>query len=148
MQRHIFSNVFSNWIVSMSNKGKDKTELPVNIWIDEGGKYKNSGHGKRIKFQLNHARLVQNQPNASMGLDGEVFWKTFNKRKSEINENDIKQVANFVKNNNYALNALSDGFIISDDFDEVMIKGGNPATEEQIEEQKRKVDEIMMKGVR
>ena len=128
----------------MSNKGKDKTGLPVNIWVDEGGKYKNSGRGKRIKFQLNHARLVQNQPNASMSLDGEVFWKTFDKRKSEINENDVRQVMNFVKNNKYALNALSDGFIISDDFDEVMIKGGNAATREQIEEQIKKVQEIMM----
>ena len=130
----------------MSNKGKDKTGLPVNIWVDEGGKYKNSGHGKRIKFQLNHARLVQNQPNASMSLDGDVFWKTFDKRKSEINENDIRQVINFVRNNKYALNALSNGFIISDDFDEVMIKGGDIASKEQIENQIKEVDSIMMKN--
>ena len=32
---------------------KDKTGLPVNIYLDTNGTYKRGGHGKRIKFQPN-----------------------------------------------------------------------------------------------
>jgi hypothetical protein len=35
----------------MAVSRKDKTGLPVNIYLDTNGTYKRGGHGKRIKFQ-------------------------------------------------------------------------------------------------
>ena len=48
-----------------------------------------------------------------------------------------------MKNNSYALSKVADEDIFMDQFDEVMIKGGEPATEEQIENQKILVDEFI-----
>lgn len=41
-------------IYEMANRRKRQTGLPINIWIDENGWYKLSGHGKRIKVQMNY----------------------------------------------------------------------------------------------
>lgn len=35
----------------MAVSRKDKTGLPVNIYLDTNETYKRGGHGKRIKFQ-------------------------------------------------------------------------------------------------
>jgi hypothetical protein len=40
-------------ICEMSNLLKRYTGLPVNLWIDDGGTYMNSGHAERLKFQNN-----------------------------------------------------------------------------------------------
>lgn len=114
----------------MSNKRKFQTGLPVNIWIDEGGWY--AGHAKRIKFQLNHADRMANQPSASMTLDGELVLDTYDKSVSELSKADIRAVSNFVKNNAFALDKIADEEIYMDTFDEFMIRGGEPASAEQI----------------
>lgn len=140
----MISNVINGIeIYSMANRYKHQTGLPVNVWIDERGAYEKSGHWKRIKFQINYGKRMKNQPDASMDLNGEVVWDTYDKRKSEINKDDIECVSNFVKNNSYALDKVADEDILMEDFDVVMIKGGEPATAEQIAEQKRKVDEFI-----
>lgn len=132
-----------NVIYSMANRRPYQTGLPVNIWIDEKSSYKNSGHWKRIKFQLNRGLKAYNQPEASMDLSGNVVKDTFNKALSEISINDIKQISNFVKNNSYALEKVADEDIFMDQFDIVMIKGGELASQEQLNEQKNKVDEFI-----
>lgn len=42
----------SNRFNEMAILRKDKTGLPVNIYLDTKGTYKRGGHGKRIKFQF------------------------------------------------------------------------------------------------
>ena len=79
-------------IYSMAIRYKHQTGLPVNVWIDERGAYENSGHWKRMKFQINHGNKMRNQPDASMDLNGEVVWDTYDKTVSEISTKDIKEV--------------------------------------------------------
>lgn len=136
-------DVENDWIYSMANRRPHQTGIPVNIWIDEAGAYKDGGHWKRIKFQLNHSSKVHEQPEASMDLNGEVIEDTYDKTVSEISKKEIREVSNFVKNNQYALDKVADEYIFMDQFDQVMIKGGKPATKEQIEEQKIMVDQFI-----
>lgn len=130
-------------IFSMANRRKRQTGLPVNIWIDENATYRKAGHSKRIKFQLNYGNLMIDQPNASMTLDGNVVENTYNPQVSEISKRDIQQVSNFVKNNSYALSRVADGELFLDDFDDIMIKGSEPADIIDIENQKEIVDQII-----
>ena len=133
-----------SWIYSMANIRKKRSGLPVNIWVDEGKEYLKGGHGKRIKFQINHADTVQKQFLATLKLNGELVEDTYDKTKSELNQKDINQIINFTLNNAYALNVLSEGEIFDiGDFLDVMIPGGKLATPEQIEEQKQKVLKII-----
>ena len=55
----------------MSNYRKRKTGLPVNVWIDQAENYKDGGHAKRIKFQINKADRYQNN-SCPMLLDGSI----------------------------------------------------------------------------
>lgn len=50
---------------------------------------------------------------------------------------------NFVKNNSYALDKVADQDIFMDQFDVVMIKGGELVSQSQIDELKKKVDEFV-----
>ena len=136
----------SQQLWEMSNRRKNQTGLPVNIYVDENGSYRKGGHGKRIKFQLNHGDKMQNQPFAEMMLDGSVVEETFRKNKDikiEIDKKDIKQVSNYVKNNAYALDKVADEEIFMEDYDKVAINGGKEADNEQKEKQKKAVDEII-----
>ena len=135
-------------ICSMANRRKWDTGLPVNIWIDEEKWYLIGGHGKRIKFQLNHANMVYNQPSAVMDLNGNVVVEVWNKVKndSEISLREINEVSNFVKNNSYAFDKVADEMIYMNQFDLIMIKGGKQASESAVDELKRKVDEFILKN--
>lgn len=153
--RHIISQFFIErnlmFIGSMAGKSKNEVGLPVNVYIDDSGTYRNSGHGKRLKFQMNKGNKAKEQPFASMGLylndyeTDKVFLKTYEKSKfkKELSAGDLKQVENFVKNNSYALDKVADQEIWTNQFDEVMIKGGEPATKEQIKNQKILVDKFI-----
>lgn len=130
----------------MSNRRKNQTGLPVNIYIDENGTYRAVKHSKRIKFQLNHGDKMQNQLFAEMLLDRSIVKNTFQKSKNikiEVDKKDIKQVSNYVKNNSYALDKVADEEIFMEDYDIVAIRGGEEASNEQKENQKRLVDQIV-----
>lgn len=131
------------YIYSMANRRPAQTGLSVNIWIDEKQGYKQAGHWKRIKFQLNRGKRCANQPEASMDLNGKVVEDTFNKNVCEISKKEIREVSNFVKNNQYALDKVADEDIFMDQFDDVMIKGGKPASKNEIELQKIMVDQFI-----
>ena len=152
---HIISQFFIErnllFIGSMAGKSKNEVGLPVNIYIDDSGTYRNSGHGKRFKFQMNKRNKAKEQPFASMSLylddykTDKAFLKTYEKSKfkKELSSNDLKQVENFVKNNSYALDKIADQEIWMNQFDEVMIKGGEPASQEAIENQRILVDKFI-----
>ena len=129
-------------IFSMANYRGIAVGLPMNVWIDEGKEYVCGKHSKRIKFQKDYARKIHEWNWASMTLDGKIVSETNDN--SSLSIKDEKQVSNFVKNNSYALSKIADFEITDDEFRDVMIKGGEPATQEQIEEQIRKVDEIIL----
>ena len=145
---HIFSRLFcrdfrdKEEIFCMAKLSPKKSLLTTRLYLDDNGTYKGGGHGRRIKFQ-HDKDIVDGRDWCPMDFNGEIYnpEKHF---KIKISQKEITETSNFVKNNVYALEALcdNDDFYI-DEFEEVMIPGGEPATQEQIEEQKRKTDKII-----
>lgn len=130
----------------MSNYRKRKTGLPVNVWIDQAENYKDGGHAKRIKFQINKADRYQNN-SCPMLLDGSIPDNEYQKAKANkefsISNSEINEVKNFVINNSYALDKVADQLIYEDEFDKVFIHGGAPASEEAKNKLKTEVDAFM-----
>lgn len=130
----------------MSNYRKRKTGLPVNVWIDQAENYKDGGHAKRIKFQINKADRYQNN-SCPMLLDGSIPEDELQKAKANkefsISNSEINEVKNFVINNSYALDKVADQLIYEDEFDKVFIHGGDPASEEAKNKLKLEVDTFM-----
>ena len=124
-------------IVSMSKLLPKTSKINVPLYIGDSGSYKNSGHWKRIKFKQNN-QVVDMRDWAPMNLEGEIMSK---ENEIELKPWQIKEVRNFVHNNKYILEKLCE---IEDlefsDFLQVMIPGGELATEEQLQEQKDTVD--------
>lgn len=60
-----------------------------------------------------------------------------------FNSYELNEIRNFAVNNSYALKWLMTGRISIDDFLNVMIKGGDRASEREIELQKEAVDRIV-----
>ena len=127
-------------LYEMANRRKRQTGLPVNIWIDENGWYKLGRHAKRIKVQMNYGEKMQNQPFCCMNLFGKIIKNTFKKSECEVSSKDLEQVSNYVLNNSYALDKVADEKIYMDDYDEISIKGGELASESEIENLIKEVD--------
>lgn len=133
----------------MANCRPAKTGLPVNIWIDETEAYKSGKHAKRIKFQINRNVRFQPSNTCTMTLDGNIpnmVWEKA-KRNAEfsLSTEEIDSIKNFVVNNAYALDKVADQLLWLDDFWSIFIKGGDEATDEEIQDLKGKVDEFVQK---
>jgi len=98
----IESEVESLW--SMANFRKDRSGLPVNVWLDEGQTYRKGGYGYRLKFQINKQNQVTNTELATMTIsdDPQVIGK------HELSANEIQQLKDFIKRNKTLLMQLSD----------------------------------------
>lgn len=111
----------------MANYSKLETKLPVNIWIDTGGTYRNGRRYKRIKFQLDKSIRMHSRSFGIISLaDGKVVdrEKTLARKDCELKEKDLKQLENFVQNNFFALSQIGEGFISANDFlKNLMIEG-------------------------
>lgn len=124
----------------------NKTGLPVNIFIDETEEYKHGNRDKRIRFQIN--RKVKFHPfnSCPMTLDGKIsedVWNEVKKDKTfDITDEHVEAVRNFVINNAYALDKVADQLLWLDKFWEICIKGGEKATDSEIQEMKNKTDSI------
>lgn len=147
-ERHIFSRFFNqltkerNDIFCMAKLLPKNSLLETRLYVDDNGTYKGGGHGKRIKFQ-HDKDIVDGRKWCPMDFEGNIH-NPGNKFKIKISQHEQDEISNFVKNNVYALNALCDIMDFDIDcFKEVMIPGGEPATAEQIEEQKIKTDKII-----
>ena len=138
MNDNVVEGIF---IVSMANYRGNDVNLPMNLWIDEGKEYVRGGHSKRLKFQKDHARKIHEWNFASITLDGNIIKET--NYDSDLSSKDEKMVMNFTRNNAYALSKVADFEITDDEFKAVLIKGGQPASEAEIAEQIRKVDEYI-----
>lgn len=139
----------SNWILvdeatlvcEMANKNKAQSRLPMNIWIDENQTYIRGHHSKRVKFQLNHANRINLQESGTMDLEGNLHPNNLNI--GELNWEDIKQLRNFVLNNRSALEHVADNDIWLDEIWPDFIKGGEPASFEEIQKLNHRVDELI-----
>lgn len=133
-------------LFEMANYYKEDLNLPVNLWLDEGETYRLGKHGRRIKFQINYMDKIREEYMCPMELNGEIPYKVYKKlSKSKewvISSRDLERVRNFVVNNAYALDFLADQKIRRKQFDNLVIKGGNFAGDEDVERQINLVDAV------
>jgi hypothetical protein len=125
----------------MSNLRKALTGLPMNLWIDDEGWYKESGHYKRIKFQLDHDKKLNHNLLSDMDLNGVIRVKL--PKKVALDNKSLRQLSCWVRNNKYALELLADARIWLTDIIPYLIRGGELATEEQKEKLRMKCDELL-----
>jgi len=117
----------SQKLMEMSTVRKKSSGLPVNIYLDDSMSYLRGKHSKRIKFQTDTGDKPITGSFSSMLLDGTIPKD----HKYSLASKDINDVKQFVLNNKIAIEALADMNIEIDDFKKIMIRGGEPATEEQ-----------------
>jgi hypothetical protein len=132
-------------VCEMANRWQDDTLLPMIIWIDETQSYLDGHRGKQVKFQLDTSgKLKKGRENlGSMDLNGKIHNPKSPTRLRGLSASDLNQLRNFVLNNKYALEHIADmdihiGQIWSD-----IIKGGEPASFEEIQKLNLKVDELI-----
>ena len=126
----------------MANKWQDDTNLPMIIWIDEGRLYQRGRHAKRIKFQLNTSDNVDRRKMGEMDLFGNVLEPT-GKKVGGLRQYQVHQLQNFVNNNHYALEKISDTEIRISDIWDYIIMGGEKAEQSQIDVLNATVDDII-----
>lgn len=73
-------------------------------------------------------------------LYGNIIEDTFDEKECEVSTKDLRQVSNYVLNNSYALDKVADEEIFMEDYDEISIKGGKLASEEEIDNLIKEVD--------
>lgn len=141
----IFSNIFrkgNQEIYSLARLVPKKSQLAVPLYVDDGESWKKSGHWKRLKFKQNDD-VVDSRDWAPMNFDGEIMGNP-KKLNIKIGQKEVNEIANFARNNKYALENL--GVNLSYDFGDflqILIPGGEPASQERIDELKGKVDELL-----
>ena len=126
-------------VCEMANKHKSETLLPMNIWIDENQTYIKGRHSKRVKFQLDHGNRMNLSRFGTMDLDGNLHCKDI----GELCQEDINALRNFVLNNKMALEHVADNDIWLGQIWPSIIKGGEPASFEEIQKLNLKVDELI-----
>ena len=92
-------------ICEMANLRKDRSGLPVNLWLDDTQSYKRGGHWKRIKFQTNTSNNVQS---GEMGVITIEDNPKIIEGEKLLPAKTINQILNWVKINKDALEKLSD----------------------------------------
>jgi hypothetical protein len=110
-----FTEGVFNEFLEMSALKKKRSKLPVNLYLDDTGSYKKSGHWKRIKFQGDHGDTTnfQNLITMSISDSPEIFPKNI---KIKIPVKEIEQVKQFVIKNAKLLSDLADEKIDIEDF--------------------------------
>lgn len=132
-----------NFSPKAKNVLKSETELPVNIWVDEGGTYLKGGHAKRIKFQTDTNDRIKKGNFCTMDLDG-VLQNDL-PSKCKLTTSQIDQIKNFVFNNKYVLSMLADSKILVKDVSSIWIKGGKKVSADTIKSLNDKIDELCKK---
>jgi hypothetical protein len=93
----------------MSGLRKPDTGLPVNLWLDETGAYKQGGHWKRIKFQGDYSNNINRNNLFSMTIsDDPQIMPPEAESKIKLPAKDIEKIKLFVKNNTGLLSKLAD----------------------------------------
>lgn len=139
MENWILPTDEATLVCEMANKSKAQTKLPMNIWIDENQTYIKGRHSKRVKFQLDHGNRINLSRFGTMDLDGNLHCDDI----GELSQEDINALRNFVLNNQRALEHVADNDIWLDEIWPDIIKGGEPASFEEIQKLNLKVDELI-----
>jgi hypothetical protein len=102
----------SESIVGMATFRKNRSGLPVNVYLDDSMDYKGGGHGKRIKFQPDKGDHPVTRNFATMTIADEprVIGE------HELSGKELRELTDFVKRNREALESLSDMVIDFADF--------------------------------
>jgi len=106
-------------IFEMACLRKKRTGLPVNIYVDDSGAWKQSGHANRIKIQCDRGDhpITRDMVPMSIGDEPEIL---VDNPKMELSQSDINAVKKFVVANQDLLNRLGDDIDI-DDFIKAMV---------------------------
>ena len=125
---------------------KRRTGLPMNVAIDDGYAYDiQQLPFKQVAFQMDTDENLNKENWNAMGMDGTLCDPDI----GELQESDLAQLRNFVRNNRYALEHIAENDLYSEDqIDGDLIMGGAAASEEAIAELKRKADEIIARNDR
>ena len=85
-------------LFEMANIQKKLTNLPVNVWVDEKGAFRDTPHNlPRIKFQNNKSNKVVGEGiSISISEDPKILIKDY---ETELNSYEIGQIKNFIKRN-------------------------------------------------
>ncbi len=106
-------------IFEMACLRKKRTGLPVNIYVDDSGQWKESGHANRIKFQNNKGDHPVTRGMIPMSIDDDPVVLVDNPR-MELSQADVNAVKRFVTANKDLLNRLGEDLDI-DDFIKAMV---------------------------
>ena len=124
---------------------KEYTGLPMNVAIDDGYAYDvQQLPFKQVAFQMDTDEYGNMDNWNAMGMDGTLCDPNI----SELQEGDLAQLRNFVRNNRYALERIAENDLFSDQIENDLIMGGGAASEEALSELKRKADEIIARNDR
>lgn len=107
-------------LLEMATLRKNVTGLPVNIWVDDCGVYKNSGHSNRIKFQGDTGDSPIPRNMLEMTIDGTRIIGDITKTK--LKTRDLNKVKEFVNRNRILLLKLGEAEIDIFQFKELMEK--------------------------
>lgn len=115
----VSSNISSSCILlEMATLRKNVTGLPVNIWVNDCGVYKNSGHSNRIKFQGDTGDSPISRNMLEMTIDGTKIIGDITKTK--LKTRDLNKVKEFVNRNKDLLLKLGEAEIDIFQFKELM----------------------------
>jgi hypothetical protein len=91
----------------MSALRKRDSGLPVNLYLDDTGTYKRSGHWKRIKFQGDHGDKMNPRSLISMTISNNPEIRPKNVKIS-LPQDEIDRIKDFVARNEDLLSDLAD----------------------------------------
>lgn len=100
-------NYTNDHLGEMATLRKNRSGLPVNLYLDDAQSYKKGGHWKRIKFQADKGNSPNTRDMIPMSIEDEpriMAGASYTKLSSA----DIEKVRNFVKANKELLLKLAD----------------------------------------
>ena len=124
---------------------KEYAGLPMNIAIDDGYAYDlQQLPFKQVAFQMDTDENLNKDNWNAMGLDGTLCDPDI----GELEESDLTQLRNFVRNNRYVLERIAEIDLYSDQIANDLILGGEAASGEAVAGLNRKVDDVISRNER
>lgn len=100
-------NYTNDHLGEMATLRKNRSGLPVNLYLDDAQSYKKGGHWKRIKFQADKGNSPNTRDMIPMSIEDEPRIMT-GASHTKLSSADIEKVRNFVKANKELLLKLAD----------------------------------------
>lgn len=99
-----------NAVFEMATLRKNKSGLPVNLYLDDVGSYKSGGHGPRIKFQPNKGNSPNTRGMIPMTISDSPYIPipNYKQQLDGIGDSDIAIIKSFIILNKDILLRLCD----------------------------------------